>query len=364
MACQSRESPGIYIRNKTAESGDPMIFLVLIVSYLSRGATLAFPLQVRSEDLLSRESASSVVCTCPDQRSIWDIVWSCFATIFACSWVAVHPDIPAPDEGWWKITFTRLEYMFWTILTPEMMILWAARQWFGARTLLHLKDISASLEMKTMMGLTYLLTTIDNIDSVFVEHGWTETHAHFLQMGGFTLFDGKRSKGVLSHKHLSNLVRNGKVKFPDISAKQIEDRSKSDGLAKFLVIGQTTWFILQVITRKVQGLGTTKLEISSLAFAAINATIYFFWWNKPYNVRTSVPVYLLEPTEAEGKAGACFGCPLIALQTQESMSDIEAESLITPISVSKTTEEKADKGIDFASIYTRTKSVLTTTRCR
>ncbi|KAH9479058.1 hypothetical protein JR316_0007635 [Psilocybe cubensis] len=120
-------------------------------------------------------------------------------------------------------------------------------------------------------------------------------------MGGFTLFDGQRPMGVLSHKHLSHLLREGKVRFPDISVKEIEDRSKSDGLAKFLVIGQTTWFILQVITRKVQGLGTTKLEISSLAFAAINATVYFFWWNKPYDVRTSVPVYLLKPTDEPGK---------------------------------------------------------------
>lgn len=36
-------------------------------------------------------------------------------------------------QNWRRNALRRLEYMVWTILTPEMVILWAARQWFGAR---------------------------------------------------------------------------------------------------------------------------------------------------------------------------------------------------------------------------------------
>ena len=75
-------------------------------------------------------------CICPaDQRTIWDILWSCLATIFACSWVSVHPNIPGPNESWRRIFLRRLELMFWAVVAPEMIITWAFRQWVGARNL-------------------------------------------------------------------------------------------------------------------------------------------------------------------------------------------------------------------------------------
>ena len=32
-------------------------------------------------------------------RTIWNIVWSCLATIFSCTWVAMHPTFLAPRSG-------------------------------------------------------------------------------------------------------------------------------------------------------------------------------------------------------------------------------------------------------------------------
>jgi hypothetical protein len=71
---------------------------------------------------------------CPvQQRSLWDILWNCLATIFACTWVSIHPNIPPPGEKWWKTGFRRLELMLWGVIAPELIILWAMRQWNGAR---------------------------------------------------------------------------------------------------------------------------------------------------------------------------------------------------------------------------------------
>jgi hypothetical protein len=82
---------------------------------------------------------STSSCICPsDQRSIWDILWSCLATIFACSWVSIHPNIPGPNESSWRIFLRRLELMFWAVIGPELIITWALRQWLGAR---HLEKI-------------------------------------------------------------------------------------------------------------------------------------------------------------------------------------------------------------------------------
>lgn len=69
----------------------------------------------------------------PPGRTIWDILWSCLATTFACTWVSVHPNVPLFNEGKWTLLKRRLFLMFFSILAPEFMIMWAFKQWRGAR---------------------------------------------------------------------------------------------------------------------------------------------------------------------------------------------------------------------------------------
>jgi hypothetical protein len=70
-----------------------------------------------------------------------------------------------------------------------------------------------------------------------------------------------------------------------VTKQEIQDRSKSDGLAKLVVLVQTAWFTGQCLARVVQKLAITELEIVTLAYTALNGVIYFFWWNKPLDVR-------------------------------------------------------------------------------
>ena len=121
------------------------------------------------------------------------------------------------------------------------------------------------------------------------------THGYFVQMGGFILYEGKTPRGVLTAEHMERLLKEGRILFPDISEDEIQDRSKGDGISKFLVIVQTSWFIAQCITRGVEGLITTELELVTLAFAVLNGAMYFLWWKKPLNIGLAVPVFLLEP---------------------------------------------------------------------
>ena len=136
------------------------MLLVLILIYLFHSfQSYAAPLT----SLLGESSTGSNVtvnvlstltpaCICPaDQRSMWDILWSCLATIFACSWVSVHPNIPAPNESSWRIFLRRLELMFWAVIGPEMIITWAFRQWSGAR---HLEKIYRG-ELSSLMCSIY-----------------------------------------------------------------------------------------------------------------------------------------------------------------------------------------------------------------
>ena len=122
---------------------------------------------------------------------------------------------------------------------------------------------------------------------------WTNTHGHFLQMGGFMLMDSENKKqGVIDAWNLESLLAEGKIDCPTITREEIEDHASSDGLSKCLAIGQTAWFIVHCIARKIQGLVITELELVTLAFAALNALIYILWWDKPQNVGCPVPVYL------------------------------------------------------------------------
>ena len=112
------------------------MLLLLILAYLFNGfQTHAAPLAEASSNSTSILLITPA-CICPaNDRSVWDILWSCLATIFACSWVSVHPNIPGPNESRWRILLRRLELMFWAVVGPEIIISWAFRQWLGARDL-------------------------------------------------------------------------------------------------------------------------------------------------------------------------------------------------------------------------------------
>ena len=125
------------------------------------------------------------------------------------------------------------------------------------------------------------------------------THGYFIQMGGFMLYEGKVRKGVLSPEKFAALLQQRRIEMPTITADEIQDRSKGDGLTKAIVIIQTTWFVVQVIARRIENLLITQLELITLAFAVLNGVMYFFWWNKPLNVQSTVPVYLIESVSDE-----------------------------------------------------------------
>ena len=190
--------------------------------------------------------------------------------------------MPEPGESWWKVALRRLELMFWTVIAPEMILMWAMRQWFGARRL------------ERLYRRADVIYYADFTPVIDIDKKWTKTHGYFIQMGGFMLYEGDQARGILSPERLKELYEEGRIDFPTVTEEEIHDRSQADALAKTVVVGQTTWFIVQCIARGVQGLVLTQLELVTLAFAFLNAFMYFLWWNKPMDVEYSVPVYLLE----------------------------------------------------------------------
>ncbi|KAF5356516.1 hypothetical protein D9757_013527 [Collybiopsis confluens] len=238
--------------------------ILLLLSLLQLQAASALPvLQPTSSDSPTQVDSNSNDST----RSTSDIFWSCIATIFACTWVAVHPNIPSPRDSDRQLFWRRVKILAVALIAPEFIIIWALNQ---------------------LRSALYSLKKLRKFDAC--KH-WTVTHGMFLVMGGFVLNDRSEERlEILRVDTLETLLSGGEVTLPHIAESEIMDKSKGDALAKTLVLIQTTWFIAQVISRVVLHLPITELELTTVAFALLNFLTYALWWKKPLDVRYRIVV--------------------------------------------------------------------------
>ncbi|KAG0702520.1 hypothetical protein DFH29DRAFT_851407 [Suillus ampliporus] len=215
-----------------------MTLLPLTISFVCA------PLNLNGTSIHTLDTSNSA-SSC-DTRSLWSIIWSCAATLFACTWTAIHPNIPGMNEGKFAIISRRLSIMIIALIAPELMITWAVRQFFSAQ--------------------------------------WTVTHGYFAWIGGFILYVDDKPRGTLAPDELLKFVRGGSVDMPVIMEADITDKSKGDGLSKGIAILQLAWFIAQLAARHIQHLPITLLEIDTLAVAALTCIAYGVWWRKPKDV--------------------------------------------------------------------------------
>ncbi|KAF8163802.1 hypothetical protein B0H34DRAFT_697016 [Crassisporium funariophilum] len=253
-----------------------LIFLAFALHVLQYGLDIqAAPLSAVIESACEASAALPATCDCPNpesQRSSFDIIWSCLVTLFACTWISVHPNLPAASDRRITIIRRRVRIMLYALIVPEGVMYWAMRQFLGSRKLARRYEA----------------------------HGWTKVHGHFLQMGGFMMHEPEKEPYTLSRERMETLLDRGEIDLPSTTEAEINDKSKGDILAKGIVVIQTFWFVLQCIARGAQGLTITELELVTLAFAAFNGITYYFWWNKPLDVQCPVHVYL-KKSKMKGK---------------------------------------------------------------
>ena len=124
----------------------------------------------------------------------------------------------------------------------------------------------------------------------------------FGRMGGFQLITPS-GKSNLRGNQFMRRVKGGAIEVPDIKEGLIRDRSKSDDIAKAIVLIQTLWFAIQAANRVNQGLTVTEFEITTLGHVVISIIISWCWWNKPLNVEYPIEVYPRHHTEDEKVSG-------------------------------------------------------------
>ncbi|KAF8843539.1 hypothetical protein BDN67DRAFT_964358 [Paxillus ammoniavirescens] len=189
--------------------------------------------------------------TSSDYRSVWSILGSCALTLVICTWNAIHPNIVFQRKRYTAALY-RLALILFALVAPEFAVARAYTEWIYAH----------------------------KIQKDFHEYHWTLTHGFFSLMGGFALHDGTRRMKLHPDDHLQYLKK-GTIMNPDITEEEVDDKSKSDGLTKAILVLQLLWFILQVVVRGTNHLAITLVEIDTLAMAALSLPLFFFWWSKP-----------------------------------------------------------------------------------
>ena len=209
----------------------------------------------------------------------------------------MHPNVPCPVKRNPIISFAghRLPLFICALLVPEYVLAWAIRQFLRARYI-------ANQDKSNFKTFSYIFTILSNS---LLERQWSTTHGFFMIMGGFHLFERNHKETGEDNRNISQEDDkplhplqahdledcNGYESFIMPTKAEIQDKGKSDWLAKSLVLLQTSWFIMQCIARAREHLPVTHLKIVTLAYAAMNFVIYVFWWNKPLNVNRPVRVF-------------------------------------------------------------------------
>jgi hypothetical protein len=141
-------------------------------------------------------------------RGTLDIVVSCVITVFLCLWTSVCVNVPAPEHGMWSIFRDRWHMFCLGLLGPEFILLLAVGQYCSAK---------ASTRLFHASNLT----------------GWTTKHSFLADMGGIHLQVPDMKSFPIMAKQLHFLVTNNYIPYPEITTMAINDKNKSDGLARY-----------------------------------------------------------------------------------------------------------------------------------
>src|SRR5215469_4409679 len=79
-------------------------------------------------------------------------------------------------------------------------------------------------------------------------------------------------------------------RLPNMVTDSINDKSKSDNVAKTLAVTQGLWYLVQISARLRAGLPTTLLETNTSVHVIFAVALYGLLWRKPKNVNEPQPI--------------------------------------------------------------------------
>lgn len=267
----------------------------------------------------------------PNGRGTFTLVSSCLLTLTVCVYSAMHLNVPPPGESVLRYWLRNIRWALLGIFGPELVVFIAWKQYLSARAIAKSsqngfnvsKGLSLGSKIHGRRSVETHFTTSPKLYCMlnFAQEPvkrpsfyqdtpppWTVVHGFYAGMGGFTFppsnFTTNLTTEILKSdcKRLTLTARGVSLLadcnlLPSIKREFLEDKSKSDGLSKFIACAQAAWLIVQVIGRFAVGLQVTLLEINTLGHVLCALLIYVLWWHKPRMV--------LEPIMLDGDGPLC-----------------------------------------------------------
>lgn len=201
----------------------------------------------------------------PEGRGTFDILISSLFTVFLCTWVSLHLNVPAVHENYPAQFRRKCRWMIQAVMAPEFVIGFATGQ-----------KVEAKRSVEKFKALKSIQHPV-----------WTIRHGFYANMGGFHLkTSGATRTFPVNANQIHYLVKNGYIKYPALTKEEVWDKSKADGFQKTFTCLQTGWYTVQFLGRVAQKLAVTTLELTTLCFVFCTLFMYIQWANKPLDVES------------------------------------------------------------------------------
>ena len=195
----------------------------------------------------------------PTGRGTCSILWSCLSTIFICTWVVLHPDVPKPDQKSWYHRALKIASMLGTMIAPEYLVAHSAQNYWDAQELIKLLRESGY-------------------------QGWTLTHAQFAIANGFHMLTQDGNTQLLGYVEFRRSIAGRRIDGPLMSEDELKSRGRSDGLIKLVAILHIIWFAIQTLVRAIEHYQIAAIEMLTVGFVLCSTFTYGFYWHQPQDV--------------------------------------------------------------------------------
>ncbi|TGZ78469.1 hypothetical protein EX30DRAFT_343189 [Ascodesmis nigricans] len=249
----------------------------------------------------------------PDGRGTLSIILLCGISLGLCIWTALHLNIePAslklglkPPPGY----MGKIVWAFVALIAPELVSTVALHQFLVVRR--FCSKANHNVPRKERITMSKAFFAIMGGLAVVRAHPWSDgerfnpVDVSPLRLLRHNHRRRQESKGWYYRSQaapLQYLERDELVPVPidalateewrqnlqRISDHEIDVRSKADGLAKVIVCSQAIWVFLQCITRSIDYLPITPLELTTILHIVNLIFMYAAWWKKPVDAGRSM----------------------------------------------------------------------------
>ncbi len=179
-------------------------------------------------------------------------------------------NIPAPGERPSRRCWRKIKWTIYGVLGPEIVLFTAWSQYNEAKDLIkYLNEQRARHKNDQPKELRKLIDEPFNL-----------RYGFFAVMGGFRVpspgLEEESSLISLTSGAVRGLAYSGRFLYVD--DREVQDRSKADGLAKLLICVQVSWLSIECIARKISHLPLTILEIHTFIHVVCALAIYLIWF--------------------------------------------------------------------------------------